>query len=166
MKLNLRKRRRSSKYTVEKIEMLVKKLKNMVLGCSFSDVTAVSKNKVTASSCLACKWIFLSERKDYPQNYSKLGFHLVLSFGNTTNRPVDQAITRSSGAGGGGVWGSCLWPVKLDTVFPTARHRCDISSKEAVSPGRNDAKMGPPTHYTLRRITASIMKDLMVIRRW
>ena len=42
-----------------------------------------------------------------------------------------------------------------------ARHRCDISSKGAVLPGRNDAEMGPPTCYTLRRITASIMKDLI-----
>ena len=32
---------------------------------------------------------------------------------------------------------------KSDTVLPTARHRCDISSKEAVLPGRNDAEMGP-----------------------
>ena len=41
------------------------------------------------------------------------------------------------------VWGSNLGPVKLDTVLPTARHRCDISSKGAVLPGRNDAEMGP-----------------------
>ena len=32
---------------------------------------------------------------------------------------------------------------KSDTVLPTARHRCDISSKGAVLPGRNDAEMGP-----------------------
>ena len=41
--------------------------------------------------------------------------------------------------------GSNLGPVKSDTVLPTARHRCDISSKEAVLPGRNDAEMGPAT---------------------
>ena len=41
------------------------------------------------------------------------------------------------------VRGSNLGPVKLDTVLPTARHRCDISSKGAVLPGRNDAEMGP-----------------------
>ena len=29
------------------------------------------------------------------------------------------------------------------TVLPMARHRCDISSEEAVLPGRNDAEMGP-----------------------
>ena len=32
---------------------------------------------------------------------------------------------------------------KSITVFPTARHRCDISSKVAVLPGHNDAEMGP-----------------------
>ena len=31
----------------------------------------------------------------------------------------------------------------LYTVLPTARHRCGISSKGAVLPGRNDAEMGP-----------------------
>ena len=39
--------------------------------------------------------------------------------------------------------GSNLGPVKSDTVLPTARHRCDISSKEAVFPGCNDAETGP-----------------------
>ena len=34
-------------------------------------------------------------------------------------------------------------PVKSDTVLPTARDRCDISSKGAVLPWRNDAEMGP-----------------------
>ena len=33
--------------------------------------------------------------------------------------------------------------IKSDTVLPAARHRCDISSKGAVLPGRNDAEMGP-----------------------
>ena len=32
---------------------------------------------------------------------------------------------------------------KSDRVLPTARHHCDISSKGAVLPGRNDAEMGP-----------------------
>ena len=31
--------------------------------------------------------------------------------------------------------------VKSDTVVPTARHRCDISWKGAVLPGRNDAEI-------------------------
>ena len=41
------------------------------------------------------------------------------------------------------VRGSNLGPVKSDTVLPTARHRCDISSKDAVLPGDNDTEMGP-----------------------
>ena len=57
------------------------------------------------------------------------------------NRPVGRAVTRSSLERE--VCGSNLGPVKSDTVLPTARHRCDISSKEAVLPGRNDAEMGP-----------------------
>ena len=53
------------------------------------------------------------------------------------NRPVSQAVTRSSLERE--VWGSNLEPVKSDAVLPTARHRCDISLKETVLPGRNDA---------------------------
>ena len=41
------------------------------------------------------------------------------------------------------VWGSNLGQVKFDTVLPTTCHRCDISSKGAVLPGRNDAEMVP-----------------------
>ena len=54
---------------------------------------------------------------------------------------VGRAVTRSSLERK--VLGSNLGPVKSDVVLPTARHRCDISSKEAVLPGRNDAEMGP-----------------------
>ena len=57
------------------------------------------------------------------------------------DRPVGRAVTRSSLERE--VWGSNLGPVKSDTVLPTARHRCDISSNGAVLPGRNDAEMGP-----------------------
>ena len=57
-------------------------------------------------------------------------------------QPVGRALTRSSRERE--VWGSNLRPVKSDTVLlPTARHRCDISSKGSVLPGRNDAEMGP-----------------------
>ena len=56
-------------------------------------------------------------------------------------RPVGRAVTRSSLERE--VRGSNLGPVKSDTVLPTARHRCSISSKEAVLPGRNDTEMGP-----------------------
>ena len=45
------------------------------------------------------------------------------------------------------VWGSNLGSVKSDSVLPTARHRCRISSKEAVLPGRNDAEMGPANSF-------------------
>ena len=41
------------------------------------------------------------------------------------------------------VRGSNLGPLKSDTVLLTARHRCDISSKGAVLPGRSDAEMSP-----------------------
>ena len=34
-------------------------------------------------------------------------------------------------------------PVKSYTGLPTARHYCDISLKEVVLPGRNDAETGP-----------------------
>ena len=32
---------------------------------------------------------------------------------------------------------------QIGHVLPAARHRCDISSKGAVLPGRNDAEMSP-----------------------
>ena len=54
---------------------------------------------------------------------------------------VGQAVTRSSLERE--VRGSNLGPVKSYTVLPTARHRCNISSKGAVLPGRNDAEMVP-----------------------
>ena len=59
----------------------------------------------------------------------------------SNNRPDGRAVTRSSLERE--VWGSNLGPVKSDTMLPTARHRCDISSKEAVLPRRNDAETGP-----------------------
>ena len=45
------------------------------------------------------------------------------------------------------VYGSNLGPVKSDTELPTACHRCDISSKEAKLPGRNDAQTRFITYY-------------------
>ena len=74
-------------------------------------------------------------------------------------RPVGQAVTCLSLERE--VLGSNLWPVKSDTVLPRARHRCDISSNGAVLPGAMTRRWAPPTRYTLRRITASIMKDLI-----
>ena len=46
------------------------------------------------------------------------------------------------------MWG----PVKLDTVLPTARHRCEISSKRAVFPtGAMTRRLAPQTCFTLWR---------------
>ena len=55
--------------------------------------------------------------------------------------PVGRAVTQSSLEQE--VRGSNLGPVKSAAVLPTAHHRCDISSKEAVFPGRSDAEKGP-----------------------
>ena len=52
-----------------------------------------------------------------------------------------------------------------DSLLPTARYRCNISSKEAVLPGRNDAEKTPPTRYTLRHITASTMQKRLAFCR-
>ena len=41
------------------------------------------------------------------------------------------------------VYGSNLGPVKLGTVLPTVRPRCNISAKGAVLPGRYNAEMDP-----------------------
>ena len=52
--------------------------------------------------------------------------------------------------------------VKSDTGLPTARHRRNISSKEAVLYARSmTRRCAPQTRYTLRRNTASIIKDLI-----
>ena len=56
------------------------------------------------------------------------------------NRPVGRVVTRLSLERKVRV--SKFRPVKLDTVLPTARHNCNISSKEAVLLGRNDVEMG------------------------
>ena len=58
-----------------------------------------------------------------------------------TVRPVGRAVMRSSLERE--VWGSNLRPVKSNTVLPMVRHRCNISLKGAVQPGRNDVAMGP-----------------------
>ena len=62
-----------------------------------------------------------------------------------------RAVTRSTL--GWKVKGSNLGPVKPNTVLPTARHRCDISSKGAVLPaGAITRRWAASTRYTLRRI--------------
>ena len=60
---------------------------------------------------------------------------------NHRYRPVGGVVTRSSLEWE--VWSSNFGPVKSDPVLPTVRHCCDISLKEAVLPGCNDAGMGP-----------------------
>ena len=75
------------------------------------------------------------------------------------NRLVGRAVMRSSLERK--VWGSSLGPAKSVTVLPTVRHRCDISSKEAVLLGSNDTELGPANSLHASRITASIMKDLI-----
>ena len=47
--------------------------------------------------------------------------------------PVGRAVTRSPLERE--VWGFNLGPVKWNPVLPTARHRCDISSKKLCCPG-------------------------------
>ena len=56
--------------------------------------------------------------------------------------------------------GSNLGPLKSETILAIARHRCCIYSKEVVFPaGVKRRRWAPPTSYTLRRKTASMMKD-------
>ena len=54
------------------------------------------------------------------------------------------------------IWGLIPGPVKLDTLSPTARHRCDVLRSCVVQV--LTARMSPATHYTLPRNTARIMK--------
>ena len=57
------------------------------------------------------------------------------------HRPVFQAVTVRLWSGRSGVQISG-WS-KPDTELHTARHRCNISSKEALLRGCYDANMGP-----------------------
>ena len=82
-----------------------------------------------------------------PMSFSKRPREIIFACANfekkimPKNRPVGRAVTRSSLKRE--VCGSNLGTVKSDTVLLTARHRCDISSKGAMLPGRDDAEMGP-----------------------
>ena len=59
------------------------------------------------------------------------------------------------------IWGSNFGLGKSDTFLPTACHLCDISLKEAASlAGAMTRRWAPTTRDTLRRKTASIMKEL------
>ena len=57
------------------------------------------------------------------------------------DRRIGRAVTRSFPERE--IWDLNLRPAKSNRVLPTARHRCNISSKGAVLPKRNDAEMGP-----------------------
>ena len=92
------------------------------------------------------------------KSYSLLALLIVCSNWADNHRPVCRVVTCLSLERE--VWDSNLGPVKSDTMLPTARHRCEISSKGAMlSTGAMTQKGAPPTRYTLRPITASIMKD-------
>ena len=69
------------------------------------------------------------------------GFETICYTHGFEKKTVGRALTRSSLERE--VRSSHLGPVKLNTVLPMARHRCDISSKGAALPGRNDAEMDP-----------------------
>ena len=71
--------------------------------------------------------------------------------------PIYRAVKRSSPDRE--VWGLNLVHVKSDTVLPTACYCCNTFSTGAVLPGRNDAEMDSSTRYTLRRNSASVMKN-------
>ena len=81
----------------------------------------------------------------------------LLRVKNPVHWPVGRTITRSSLERK--VWASNLELVKSDTVLPTVRHRCDTS--ELCYSGAMTRRWAPETRYTLRRNTASIMKDFI-----
>ena len=56
------------------------------------------------------------------------------------------------------VIGSNPGPVRSNTELPTARHRCDISSKGAIWPMRNVAAKGFENSLLVWRYTWSKMK--------
>ena len=61
------------------------------------------------------------------------------------NYQLVEAVTRSSLEWE--VWGSTLGPVKSNAVLLTARHRCDIFSKEDLLYGLNYAEMSPAKSF-------------------
>ena len=98
--------------------------------CVCLTVTAATSYKHISHSFIGMRFILIK--------YIQICFRCIKK---KAHRPVGRAVTHWSLERE--VWGSNLGPVKSDTVLPTARHRCDISSKGAVLPGRNDAEMGP-----------------------
>ena len=62
---------------------------------------------------------------------------------------------------GAEVRGSNLGPVKSDTAFQRLATAATFLPKELYCPDAMTWRRTPSTRYTLRRITASIMKDLI-----
>ena len=75
------------------------------------------------------------------------------------DRLVGRAVTRSSTEREVGQ----ISGQSSQTVLPTARYCGNIFSKGAMLLGRNDAEMGPQTHYMLQRNTTSMNKNLILI---
>ena len=62
-------------------------------------------------------------------------FPHLTDFNSNTQASGSSRNAFVSGAGG--------LRFKSNTVLPTACHRCYVSSKEALLPGRNDSEKGP-----------------------
>ena len=79
------------------------------------------------------------------------------------NRPAARAVTRSSLERN--VWGSNLGPIKSTQFYQRLAIAANFFSKRAVLLGsKNLRRWAPPQiPYTLRRNTASITKDLIII---
>ena len=90
-------------------------------------------------------------------NHSEAKANLTVANAKYHYRPVGRAVTLLSLKQE--VGGSNLGPVKLDTVLPTAHHRCDIPLKGTVLPVHNDTV----TCQLVTRfgVIASVIKDLM-----
>ena len=78
------------------------------------------------------------------KNLFKIIQHLIIKISSNAKIDIDFRPK--------GPWcwvcGSNLEPAKWNTVLPTGGQRCEISSEKAALPKRNDADLGPSTHYT------------------
>jgi len=59
------------------------------------------------------------------------------------------------------IWSSNPGPAKSYTALQTVRHRFKIYASSCVAFGATTRRWAPPTRYTLRHNTASIMKGLV-----
>ena len=97
-----------------------------------------------SNSCIQMPFKFL------PSIFNSLRCLMLLRKTNSTiqfqshgkNRPVSSVL--KSNAFGWKVWGSIPAPVKSDTMLPTARHRCYVSSELCCpAPSREDGSHHP-----------------------